>query len=66
MITPASSRPLMSMSGYSPWMSPVLSSVFPDRLAQPMKSEPSSPISTSEMSVPMTATEVRAVSPWQA
>lgn len=54
----------MSMSGYSPWIKPVLSSVLPLRNAQSMNPEPSSPISNSETSVPRTATEVRAVSPW--
>lgn len=45
-------------------MRPVLSSVLPLRLAQPMNREPSSPISNSEISVPTTATDVRAVTPW--
>lgn len=54
----------MSMLGYRPWIRPVLSSVLPLSEAQPMKSEPSRPISSSEISVPSTATEVRAESPW--
>ncbi len=43
----------------------MLSSVLPVSAAQPMNNEPSSPISSSEISVPSTATDVRAVSPWQ-
>ena len=42
----------------------MLSSVLPVSAAQPMNTEPSSPISSSDTSVPSTATEVRAVSPW--
>ncbi|PPS84222.1 hypothetical protein BZZ08_04485 [Streptomyces sp. MH60] len=45
-------------------MSPVLSSVLPVSAAQPMKSDPSTPISSSEIKVPSTATDVRADSPW--
>ncbi|CAM5633688.1 hypothetical protein SGLAM104S_04165 [Streptomyces glaucescens] len=63
MMTPASSRPLMSIDGYSPWIRPVLSSVLPVSAAQPMSSEPRRPISNSEISVPRTATDVRADRP---
>ncbi len=54
----------MSIVGYRPWMRPVLSSVLPVSAAQPMNSDPSTPISTREMSVPSTATDVRADRPW--
>ena len=64
MMTPASSRPLMSIVGYSPWIRPVLSSVLPVSAAQSMNTEPRMPISSSEISVPSTATDVRADRPW--
>lgn len=53
----------MSIDGYRPWIRPVLSSVLPVSAAQSMNSEPRTPISSSEISVPSTATEVRAESP---
>lgn len=55
----------MSIDGYRPWIRPVLSSVLPVSAAQSMNSEPSRPIRHRETSVPSTATEVRADSPWQ-